>query len=319
MERMMMMTMLKKCMAACLLVLVSACSTTNKYAVEDDLLECFQSQYAAVNIDIAKSIDSAQAVLIEYGVVESFSGAYIQQFLEQTVKDNEAPYTVDEKLVAALENIKYVPSQISCSDSTFIRYDSATVYNSQFAQLLEVYNGIAAQGDFSPTIIATEILKRFDEQDFDHPLYQTYATVFLVSSIKISHQMGTGLQRLLPPGMEEAPDDDTDNYIMLPIEVTAQDEIFVSEKLVTTDDLYELFYDFQTTHGCQAVFEIDADRGASYELFIAIIDNINLAYGNFRNPVAEEMYGKPFSELTKPEQRKVSKDCPKKISNLNPS
>ena len=38
---------------------LGACDTTNEYALEDDLLQCFLSQYAAVNIDISKSIDSA--------------------------------------------------------------------------------------------------------------------------------------------------------------------------------------------------------------------------------------------------------------------
>jgi biopolymer transport protein ExbD len=50
-------------------------------------------------------------------------------------------------------------------------------------------------------------------------------------------------------------------------------------------------------HPAKAIITIEADREASYETYINVLDKVHLAYNNLRNQLSVKMYGRNFTQL----------------------
>lgn len=68
----------------------------------------------------------------------------------------------------------------------------------------------------------------------------------------------------------------------------------------------------------KAVISIQNDRGTSYEMFIAVQNELTAAYNELRDQEANELHGKPYSELNKKLQKEISKKYPMNISEAEP-
>lgn len=50
-------------------------------------------------------------------------------------------------------------------------------------------------------------------------------------------------------------------------------------------------------HPAKAIITIEADREASYETYVNVLDKVHLAYNNLRNQLSVKMYGRNFTQL----------------------
>lgn len=50
-------------------------------------------------------------------------------------------------------------------------------------------------------------------------------------------------------------------------------------------------------HPAKAIITIEADREASYETYVKVLDKVHLAYNNLRNQLSVKMYGRNFTQL----------------------
>ncbi|MCH2034524.1 MAG: biopolymer transporter ExbD [Tenacibaculum sp.] len=50
-------------------------------------------------------------------------------------------------------------------------------------------------------------------------------------------------------------------------------------------------------HPAKAIITIEADREASYETYVKVLDKVHLAYNNLRNQLSVKMYGHNFTQL----------------------
>ena len=77
----------------------------------------------------------------------------------------------------------------------------------------------------------------------------------------------------------------------------------------------ELFGPVEVSKG---IVSLQSDKGTSYEMYIAVQDQLTAAYNEMRNNKANEKWGKNFDELT-PEQQEAVKDViPMAISEAEP-
>lgn len=108
---------------------------------------------------------------------------------------------------------------------------------------------------------------------------------------------------------------------LLAINLNLNNELMVNQEQVELHELKQIVVDFidngaglsalnkscdyckgkrdsnSSDHPTKAIIEIDADKTASYELYISVLDHINSAYKTLRNRYAMQYYGVSFSSL----------------------
>lgn len=68
----------------------------------------------------------------------------------------------------------------------------------------------------------------------------------------------------------------------------------------------------------KGIISLQSDKGTSYEMYIAVQDQLTAAYNEVRNIKANEKWGKNFEELTPEQQDAVKKVIPMQISEAEP-
>jgi len=166
----------------------------------------------------------------------------------------------------------------------------------------------------------------------------------------------TGLMRVLPPFIEDIPEDQPDVkarnvFVVL---ANAADNLLVEDEYMQVEELKDAakefiigqqnnpdntrFPEFKVSENpliikyfgankliSKQIVSLQNDRGTSYELYIAIQDQLASAYREVRDEVAIERFGKKYLELKKSdnklenEQAKaVRKLIPQRISEAEP-
>ena len=63
---------------------------------------------------------------------------------------------------------------------------------------------------------------------------------------------------------------------------------------------------------------LQSDKGTSYEMYIAVQDQLTAAYNEMRNRKANEKWGKNFNELSQEQQDAVRAVIPMAVSEAEP-
>ncbi len=145
-----------------------------------------------------------------------------------------------------------------------------------------------------------------------------------------------GIQRKLPP-IEEGPVPIIHQRNVLTILINANGKLMVEDQEVPLKELHEAtlrFLDNNRDQSCsycegpghhdlfdnpqKAVISLQSDRHTTYQLYVAVQNELNRAYQSLRNREAERLYGRKFEELDSSRQKKVSELFPKKISEAEP-
>ncbi len=77
----------------------------------------------------------------------------------------------------------------------------------------------------------------------------------------------------------------------------------------------ELFGPVEVSKG---IVSLQSDKGTSYEMYIAVQDQLTAAYNEMRNAKANEKWGKNFSELSPEQQDAVKAVIPMAVSEAEP-
>ncbi|WP_417590830.1 hypothetical protein [Owenweeksia hongkongensis] len=71
-------------------------------------------------------------------------------------------------------------------------------------------------------------------------------------------------------------------------------------------------------YASSAIISYASDRGTSYRFYIAVRNEIELAYNQLHDELARKLFNKPFKNLSKDQKNDISAAYPKKISEAEP-
>ena len=96
---------------------------------------------------------------------------------------------------------------------------------------------------------------------------------------------------------------------------------FIENKLSSSDmpektiKEIELFGQVEVSKG---IVSLQSDKGTSYEMYVAVQDQLTAAYQEMRNALANQKWGKTFDELTEEQQDAVKDVIPMRVSEAEP-
>ncbi len=119
--------------------------------------------------------------------------------------------------------------------------------------------------------------------------------------------------------------------------VNANDQLLVEDEYMTLEELRAAAKDFLDNNGdgsceyCQgrqdptssvnpqaAIISLQNDRRTSYNMYVAVQNELVAAYNELRNELANRQYGKDYKELTADQQQTIKEAYPQKISEAEP-
>ncbi len=159
---------------------------------------------------------------------------------------------------------------------------------------------------------------------------------FLVTT---TMDVDSGLARKLPPIPEDLPETppqlkEKNLFIVL---VNAFDQLLVEGEPMSLENLRSSAKDFLDNNGdgtctdCRgrrdpassdnpdkAIISLQNDRGTSYEMYVAVQNELAAAYNELREELAQRKHGKSYDELTPALQKEIRGVYPQKISEAEP-
>lgn len=136
---------------------------------------------------------------------------------------------------------------------------------------------------------------------------------FLVTT---SMDADKGITRELPPidkKSENTPTNVPDSK-MLRLRIDNDGRLFCNNRPMNVAVLKDSVEHVVERGGKDHVIQLRTERGASYDSYFHVQNEIIAAYNDLRNEKAEEAYGEPFEELTQPQKESITKAIPQRIS-----
>lgn len=151
----------------------------------------------------------------------------------------------------------------------------------------------------------------------------------------------TGIQRVLPPWVENPTDDapPIKERNLMAVKVNQYDQIQMQGKLVDLHQVKDLAKEFIQNAGnsedlpekkmteieligqypvSEGVISLQNDRGTSYDMYIKVQNELTRAFNEIRDNVARQYFGAPVSELDDAKREAIQKAVPNKISEAEP-
>lgn len=131
----------------------------------------------------------------------------------------------------------------------------------------------------------------------------------------------SGIQRKLPKKEKNPPIVLIKDKNILEVKINQHNELMLDDQIVTSDKIKKIAIDFidngggldknkkpcdwcngskdklSSDHPSKAFISIEANRSASYETYIIVLDEIYKAYAFLRNKLAVKIYGQNYSSL----------------------
>lgn len=164
-------------------------------------------------------------------------------------------------------------------------------------------------------------------------------TFFLLTS---SMDTDTGIARKLPPPLPpDAPKPEIHDRNVFKVAINFRDELQVQGKLADVSQLRDMAKDFLAnpsndpkkseivmenisllgpTPVSKGVVSLKNDRGTSYEMYIAVQNELTAAFRELRDELSEEKFGLKFADLKRADQIEAVQDAiPVSISEAEPT
>ena len=115
-----------------------------------------------------------------------------------------------------------------------------------------------------------------------------------------------GIKTMLPPWTDEPLDVDINARNILAVLVNSNNDLLVEGEPRQINELRQITYDFITNYGrnpdysvspTEAIVSLKNDRGTTYEIYLAVQNEIRAAYRQVRDEVAKREYNMTFTEL----------------------
>jgi biopolymer transport protein ExbD len=162
---------------------------------------------------------------------------------------------------------------------------------------------------------------------------------FLVTT---TMDVDTGITRRLPPPVED-PDQDIDvkERNVMKVLVNSRDRLMVNGKEAYVDNLKEIAKDFMAIHpnnpeypeiqekfieelgrditSSKGVISLKNDRGTSYQMYIAVQNELAAAFNEMKDELSVEIFGVKYSQLVDERSIKgINKAVPIRVSEAEP-
>lgn len=148
---------------------------------------------------------------------------------------------------------------------------------------------------------------------------------FLVTTTILQDE---GLVVKLPPFTEEAEPPVLAGRNVLQVLVNAQNQLLVEGEVVKVNGLRNATKNFilnplkletLAVSPRKALISLQNDRGTSYEMYLAVYNELKAAYRELWDEAALRQFGKVYNELTGTQQSLIRKDIPLVISEAEPT
>jgi biopolymer transport protein ExbD len=151
----------------------------------------------------------------------------------------------------------------------------------------------------------------------------------------------TGLATLLPPDVEQEPDDTPPikERNVFAVLLNSQNQLLVEGKPMRMEDLTEATKEFientanlenlpekktteveffGTYEVSKGVISLRNDRGTEYQAYLMVQNELTRAYNELRQGLARRKFGKDYKDLEDEEKKAIRKIYPKRISEAEP-
>jgi len=151
----------------------------------------------------------------------------------------------------------------------------------------------------------------------------------------------TGLATLLPPDVEQEPDDTPPikERNVFAVLLNSQNQLLVEGKPMRMEDLTEATKEFVENTAnldnlpekkltevpffgmyevSKGVILLRNDRGTEYQAYLMVQNELTRAYNELRQGLARRKFGKDYKELEDEERKAIRKIYPKRISEAEP-
>ena len=129
----------------------------------------------------------------------------------------------------------------------------------------------------------------------------------------VSEPTQDGVTRYLPPmlipvGQVKAQvSKDVNRENLFIVRINSADKVFFGNKATQDEEeMVQMAKGFLKQHGRDTRFSLQADRGTSYGAYVRMQELLRRVYSEVRNEKAQEVYGKPMSELTVEERNQIN-------------
>ncbi|MBQ6953652.1 MAG: energy transducer TonB [Bacteroidales bacterium] len=139
----------------------------------------------------------------------------------------------------------------------------------------------------------------------------------------VSEPTQDGVTRYLPPMLipvsqvkaQVSKDVNRENLFI--VRINSADKVFFGNKVTQDEEeMVQMAKGFLKQHGRDTRFSLQADRGTSYGAYVRMQELLRRVYSEVRNEKAQEVYGKPMSELTVEERNQINYLVPVGIAEL---
>jgi biopolymer transport protein ExbD len=148
---------------------------------------------------------------------------------------------------------------------------------------------------------------------------------FLVTTTILQDE---GIMVQLPPDEEEVIAIPIPERNVLSILVNARNELLVEGRLLPVENLRTTAKEFiinplkletLAVNPRKAIISLKNDRGTSYETYLTIYNELKAAYRELWDEMAQQQFGKNYSELPGFQQKQIRRDIPLIISEAEPT
>lgn len=136
---------------------------------------------------------------------------------------------------------------------------------------------------------------------------------FLVTT---SMDVDKGLSRLLPPSDDKEQQDETqvDRRRLMRLELTADNRLLKDGKPFRVEQLQTAVKAFVNQAGRGHLISIESSPAASYNLYFQVQNQLVAAYGQLRDGIARQRFGRPYAQLSAAQKEQVQLQCPQRIA-----
>ena len=276
-----------------------------KDRIENILLDCLESSYNEIGVDLNSELNNLEKYLIENGILQSNSGQSYFDFYKRVAEINDNPNELD---IGKFENLmKLKPNEYylsSCLEN-LKKIDSTEIMNSKYYQMTSKMQEVVANGEITPSSVANAIISVLKPLDFDKPYYRAIALLTILNTSNIE----TGIKRELLPQKQI----DYSDFPTISILANSKSEIILNNKIVTNATFVNELYDFIKSNQEHHLILFSSEKGTTYDFYIKVQDKIIETYKRLREEKSNELYKKSFVDLTEIEKKKVKEIYPQNI------
>jgi len=276
-----------------------------KDKIETVLLNCLESSYNEIEVELNRELDELEKYLIDKGTLNSSAGQSYYDLYKQVVEINDIP---NELNIDKFENlIKLKPNEYYsniCLQS-LTKIDSSEITASKYYQLTLKMQEVASKGEISPSSIANAIISVLTPSDFDNPYYRAIALLTIANTSNIE----TGLVRKMKPINSV----DYSNQQTVSILANSNSEIIYNTKIISEKNLKNELYNFIKQNQENHLISFSSEKGTTYDFYLKVQDYISETYSRLRDEKSKELYKKSFSDLTEIEKERIMEIYPQNI------